>query len=228
LDVQGSQPPRQEADLKETGRVEAFSDGVFAIAITLLVLDLRLPEGPSASSEQEMIAALLDLWTKYLAFAVSFAFIGIMWINHHRLFTYIARSNSTLLVLNLLLLMGVVVVPFPTGVLAAHLGHPGEQTAAVLYNGLFVFIAVFFNLLWRYASHRNRLLGSNADPVAVQGITRQYIFGPVWYGVAFILAFFSVQVSLLVDVLLALFCVLPGLNYRVPGATRERGRGVGD
>src|SRR3954447_20216694 len=99
---------------KETARVEAFSDGVFAIAITLLVLDLRLPPGEGEGSEREFFEALVRLWPQYVAFLISFAFIGIMWMNHHRLFTYITKSDTTLMILNLLLLLGVTVVPFPT------------------------------------------------------------------------------------------------------------------
>ena len=213
FDEQQLQEVKQEAGLKETGRIEAFSDGVFAIAITLLVLDLRLPSGETALSDQALTAALLSLWPQYLAFVVSFAFIGIMWINHHRLFNYITRSDTKLMILNLLLLMGTVVLPFPTSVLSAHLGESeGGHTAALIYNALFVLIAVCFNLLWRYASSQNRLLASNADQSGPASITRQYWFGPVGYTVAFLLAFFSPFASLLADILIALFFVLPGLN----------------
>src|SRR5215470_20063356 len=97
----------------ETNRVEAFSDGMFAIAITLLILELKVPT-PAAG---RLTAALLRQWPSYLAFLLSFAFIGIMWMNHHRMFTHIRRSNYTLLVLNLLLLLGITAVPFPTAVL---------------------------------------------------------------------------------------------------------------
>src|SRR5579872_4040697 len=91
---------------KETGRVEAFSDGVFAIAITLLVLDLKIP---SASPSARLADQLAKQWPAYLAFLISFSFIGIMWINHHSLFTYIRRIDHALLILNGSLLMGVTV-----------------------------------------------------------------------------------------------------------------------
>ena len=109
----------------ETARVEAFSDGVFAIAITLLILEIKVPSAGSGDLGEQ----LLRQWPSYLSFFISFAFIGIMWIKHHRLFTHIRKSDDVLLVLNLLLLLGVTVVPFPTSVLAAHLGHPGGRTA---------------------------------------------------------------------------------------------------
>ncbi len=125
---------RVEKAERETGRVEAFSDAVFAIAITLLMLDLRLPSGSENASNQELFDELIRLWPQYLAFVTSFAFIGVIWINHHRVFTLIRRIDAPLLLLNLLLLFGVTVLPFPTSVLADHLGGPGEQVAALVYG----------------------------------------------------------------------------------------------
>jgi uncharacterized membrane protein len=200
----------------ETGRIEAFSDGVFAIAITLLVLDLRLPGDDAELDDDRLFTALTSLGPTYLAFFITFAFIGIMWINHHRLFTHIARSDTWLQVLNLGLLLGVTILPFPTAVLADHLGNPGEQTAALVYNGLFVLIAIVFNVLWRYASGGNRLLAPTADPVAVGRITRQYLFGPLLYLAAFLLALINVPLSLLLNLLLAVFFALPGPAPRPP------------
>src|ERR1700740_3636134 len=104
----------------ETNRIEAFSDGMFAIAITLLILEIKVPSsGPGGLTK-----ALLRQWPSYFAFLLSFVYIGVMWMNHHRMFNHIRRSNDTLLVLNLLLLLGVTAVPFPTAVLAANLGTP--------------------------------------------------------------------------------------------------------
>ncbi len=133
-----------------------------------------------------------------------------MWINHHRLFTHIARTDTWLQVLNLLLLLGVTIVPFPTALLADHLDQLAEQVATQVYSGVFVVIAIFFNLLWRYASTNNHLLAPNADRVTVQRISRQYLFGPLLYFVAFLLAFVNVPLSLLMSLLLALFFAIPG------------------
>src|SRR5215813_4514606 len=131
----------------ETTRIEAFSDGMFAIAITLLILEVKVP----AAEQGHLAEALLRQWPSYLAFCLSFFYIGIMWMNHHRMFTHIKRSNDTLLVLNLLLLLGVTAVPFPTAVLASRLGTSDQRAAAVFYNAVFLVIAFFFNILWRYA-----------------------------------------------------------------------------
>ncbi len=187
----------------ETSRIEAFSDGVFAIAITLLILEIKIPS-PGKSS---LSAALLQQWPFYLAFLMSFAFIGIMWINHHRLFTHIKRSTDVLLVLNLLLLLGVTIVPFPTAVLATFLGSSADQRmAAMLYNGTYFVIAVLFNVLWRYSVSR-QLLDASASSFA-QAISRQYALGPVMYLICLILSWISVPVSLAVNSGLAIFFAL--------------------
>lgn len=190
----------------ETGRVEAFSDGVFAIAITLLILEIKIPK----PADGALAGQLLKQWPSYFAFLISFAFIGVMWINHHRLFTHIKRCDDVLLILNLLLLLGVTVVPFPTAVLASHIRYPGQRTAALLYNGVYVFIAIVFNLLWRYAVSRNHhLLGRQVDVEAVRRISKQYAFGPLCYLLCAAIAWVSVPASLAANVFLAIFFALP-------------------
>ncbi len=190
----------------ETARVEAFSDGVYAIAITLLILEIKIPL-PSAVP---LSLQLVRQWPSYVSFVISFAFIGVMWINHHRMFTHIKRSNNGLLIRNLILLFGVTAVPFPTAVLAAHLGQPGQRTATLLFNATFIFISIFFNLLWRYASAPHRhLLADDVDTDTVEGITRQYAFSPLFYLVCFALAWLSVSASLMVNAALAGFFALP-------------------
>src|SRR5277367_1636571 len=104
-----------------THRLEAFSDGVFSIAITLLVLEIKLPENPPIHSSGQLWLALAQLWTHYLGYVLSFFVIGVMWANHHALFEYIRRADRAVLLANLLLLMGVGFLPFPTAVLADHL-----------------------------------------------------------------------------------------------------------
>ena len=187
----------------ETGRIEAFSDGVFAIAITLLILDLKVPSVPAGG----LGPALLAEWPGYAAFLVSFAFIGIMWVNHHRLFTHIGRANNALLIFNLLLLLGVCVIPFSTAVLAAYLNRADARAAALLYNGVYFVIAIFFNLLWNYAVRR-QLLHDATAPTAAK-ITGQYAFGPLLYAICLALGLLSVPASLILNFLLAVFFALP-------------------
>ena len=187
----------------ETSRVEAFSDGMFAIAITLLILEIKVPD----PAQGPLAAALLRQWPSYLAFFLSFAYIGVMWMNHHRMFTHIRHSNDTLLVLNLLLLLGVTAVPFPTAVLASRLGTSDQRWAAILYNAVFVVIAIFFNVLWRYAISRHLLYKSMATSAGM--ISRQYAVGPLLYFVCLVLAFVDVRVSVGVNVAMAVFFALP-------------------
>jgi uncharacterized membrane protein len=187
----------------ETNRVEAFSDGMFAIAITLLILEIKVP----AANSGGLGKALLQQWPSYLAFLLSFFYIGVMWMNHHRMFTHIRHSNDTLLILNLLLLLGVTAVPFPTAVLAANLGTPDQRTAALFYNGVFVVIAVFFNVLWRYAVSRE-LLDKKLESSAAS-ISRQYAVGPLMYILCMALAFVDVRASLALNVALAVYFALP-------------------
>ncbi len=195
-------------DLKGTGRIEAFSDGVFAVAITLLVLGLQPPH--DLLDEQALWNALLAQWPMLLAFVTSFATIGIMWVNHHRLFNLIKRSDNTLMMLNLLLLLVIVFIPFPTALVAQYITNPSQHLAALVYSGTNILLAVCFNLLWGYAAHENRLLDKRADPQAVRGITRQYLAGPLLYGITFGLAWVSVPASLAMIILLAVFFALPG------------------
>ncbi|MGC2696864.1 MAG: TMEM175 family protein [Candidatus Angelobacter sp.] len=187
----------------ETARIEAFSDGVFAIAITLLILEIKIPR----QDQGHLIAALLRQWPSYLAFFLSFAYIGVMWINHHRMFTSIKRSNDALLVLNLILLFGVTVVPFPTAVLAENLGGPNQRTAALVYNATFIGIALAFNLLWRYAVARH-MLHEHALSTAAS-ISIHYAAGPFMYLACLVTALYNVRASIVANTALALFFALP-------------------
>jgi uncharacterized membrane protein len=190
---------------RETGRVEAFSDGVFAIAITLLALELKVPHETTGVGIGK---ALLAQWPTYLAFLTSFATIGIMWLNHHRLFTLIRRVDNGLMAFNLLLLLGITTVCFPTNLISMYLGHEGEREAALLYSGTYLVIAISFNLLWRYASSPSRsprLLGVPDDHPLVVEIQRRYGFGPISYAVSLVVAFWSPRLSFALVLGLALY-----------------------
>ncbi len=198
------------AEVRETARIEAFSDGVFAIAVTLLVLNLQVPHNMRA--DRELLRALLNQWPSYLAYVTSFVTISIMWMNHHRLFTLIRRTDNTLLLLNGLLLLGVTFVPFPTAVLAEYIPRDGAHIAAAAFSGTYAVLAICFNLLWRYAAHKNRLLDHRADPHLVGAITRGYSYGPPVYLLTFVLAFISVAASVTMNLVLAIFWALPSQN----------------
>ena len=163
---------------KETGRLEAFSDGVIAIAVTLLVLELRTPLSGTLSKGESLFRALLREWPAYLAFATSFVTILIVWINHHNIFRLIVRTDHTFLLLNGFLLFTVILIPFPTDVLAEYIQKPDARTAAVFYSGTFLAMAIAFNFLWRYAARDGRLLARDVDRKLVRTINKQFFIGP--------------------------------------------------
>jgi uncharacterized membrane protein len=193
---------------RDTLRLEALSDGVIAIAITLLILEIRVPEG-GESSPQEAWAALRELWPQYLGYLISFATIGIMWANHHLIFRFIARTNHYLILANLVLLFGIATIPFPTALMADTLGHPAERVGVTVYSGWFVVCALSFNVLWLYAVRTKDVLAPDADPEAIATVTRRFLLGPPAYLVAFLLAFVSPIASLLVLFGLTVTYVLP-------------------
>ncbi len=204
-------------DEKETGRLEAFSDGVFAVAITLLVLDIKIPATASPEKlldDPHLLSAFFAQWPVIAAFVTSFATIGIMWINHHRLFTHIKRSNTVLQLLNLLLLLIIVFIPVPTALLAEYFTRPDQHTAAIIFCGSGLLMAVFFNLLWRYAAHNGRLLGKNVNMREVEGISKQYLFGPGLYLVVLALAFFNTPAAIAGSFILAIFFAFSGRSIK--------------
>lgn len=197
-------------DEKETGRVDAFSDGVFAIAVTLLVLTIQIPDPDTLKTQSLTLgAALLAKWPVYIAYVISFFFILIMWINHHNMFRSIARSDHWLLLLNGTLLLFITLVPFPTALLAEYVKTPYATVAAVIYNGLFAVIALAFNALWWYVITRPHLLTKRANGLLLSGITRRYAFGPALYVVALGLAFINVYASIALNAALGIFFALP-------------------
>jgi uncharacterized membrane protein len=182
-------------DKKETGRIEAFSDGVFAIAITLLVLGIEVPKAANLAKGSSLLTALLALWPHYLAFVTSFASILAMWVNHHRIFTFIRKSDHFFLYWNGLLLLLITFLPFPTTLLAEYLLHPEARTAGAFFAGTLLAIAFTFKELWRYASKNERLLSRTVNHEDVEQITTQYKYGPIAYLAAFALSFVSTGMS---------------------------------
>lgn len=206
-----------DLERKETGRIEAFSDGVFGIAITLLVLTIKVPKASELGAGHSLGAALLALWPHYLAFVTSFATILAKWVNHHRIFTFIQRSDHTFLYWNGLVLLLITFLPFPTALVAEYLLHPEAKVAGAVFSGTFFIIALAFKGLWQYASKNGRLLGleRSSDAVDVAQITRQLRFGPVMYLAAFALSFVSAGASVFCCLCLAVFIGFKGWPAKV-------------
>jgi uncharacterized membrane protein len=195
----------------ETTRVEAFSDGVFAIAITLLIIEVHVPgRGHSDSLGHE----LLDLWPSYLGYLTSFLTIGVMWINHHHVFSLIERVDRTMLLLNTLLLLMIAFVPFPTAVLAQFVETDGARAAAVLYGATLTLTAITFFVWWRYASSRRRLIAPTVTQETVDDVTRAYTPGTLLYGGAMLIAFLEPWASAALYLAIAVFYALPLAQWR--------------
>jgi uncharacterized membrane protein len=164
-----------EPSARATMRVVAFSDGVFAITITLLVLEIRPP-----TDEADLLHGLLELWPSYLAYAVTFLFIGQVWANHHVMFDHIRAADRLVLLLNTLLLMVVAFLPFATSVLADALrSGDGERTAVGFYGIAFGVTALTFNAVWQYAC-RHRLLSEALGPAGARAIGRRFQLALAW------------------------------------------------
>jgi uncharacterized membrane protein len=194
-----------------TQRLEAFSDGVFAIAITLLVLDLAVPVTPH--SQQHLLQAVADEWPGYLGYVVSFATIGAIWLGHNGVTDYLQRANATLLRLNLLLLLFVALLPFPTRLLAEYVTKKGAERVAVTIYGVTLLLAVaLLLLLWRYAVHA-RLVHPDLKDEEITLLTRRLTPGLASYAAWIVVGLFLPLVAVVGYFLVALFFLLP---IRVP------------
>jgi uncharacterized membrane protein len=191
-------------------RLEFFSDAVIAIAITLLVIELHVPERTEIASNGDLWHALGELWPSYLGYLISFIGLGIMWANHHRMFRYLARVDRYLVLINTLLLLCVGFVPFVTGLLAEFLGKEGQGTAIVVYMGWFVVTGIIVDLLWRYPYHwRPELLDPKADRAEMATYTRMLDVGTPAQILALVVAFIAPVVSLIIVTGLAILYALP-------------------
>jgi len=181
----------------ETSRIEAFSDGIFSIAATLLVLDLKVP-----ATTVPFWQGIVAQWPGYASFLLSFLFIGIMWLNHHRLFSHMRRSSDVLMVANLFLLLGVVWIPYPTSLMAQAVFSGRLRDAAILYNGSYLVIAILFNLLFGVCV-KGGLLDRNVS--GVRNIARSYAAGILMYIICFAMTWWNVPVSLAISLGMAIF-----------------------
>ncbi len=191
-----------------TSRLEAFSDGVIAVAITLLVLDITVP---TLKSGQTLGHALARNWPHYAAYVVSFITIGIIWVNHHAMISRLRRVDRTILLLNLLLLMSIGLLPFATALMAAYLkGSEGENLAAGLYAGAFLFMAITFASLNRHILLvKAHLLSPELPEETRRRILRRSVSGLIPYVVATAFAAVSPYVTLVICAAIAAFYASP-------------------
>ena len=195
-------------------RLEAFSDGVFAIAVTLLVLEIKVPKVSSHTLWHD----IGQLWPSYAAYAVSFFTIGIIWVNHHALFDRIERSSRTLLFVNLTLLFWVSFIPFPTALVAEHLRDgttASQHTAAAFYSATLLLMGVTFFFIYLYAE-RSRLLAAEVIERGTRPLLIRNAIGQFGYAAAVGVAFVSAPASLAITAAVAAYYVHPG-RVTTPG-----------
>jgi uncharacterized membrane protein len=195
---------RGESGPKETARVEAFSDGVFAIAITLLVLDIHVPE---VKNNESLLPLILHDWTTHLAFMIGFFTILVCWINHHYMFEHIRKCNGMLLLLNGFKLLVVSFTPFATAIISRYIGTPQQEMATNIYAFNFFLMGFAMMGIWWYA-YRNGLT-KHASPEFLKSVNTLYIFAPIISGTIFILSFINIWISIALFGVMFLIYVIP-------------------
>jgi uncharacterized membrane protein len=189
------------------GRIEALADGVFAIALTLLILDIKVPVLEPQDGGHELLQKLLALWPKFLAFVVSFMIIGVYWVGHHAQLHFIQRSDRPFMWMNLVFLMVISAMPFSTSLLGAYHDQP---VAVVVYCGNLILAGLVLYAQLRYAAGPGKLFDPEIDPAFIQRGGQRTLMGPAIYVVALGLAFVNTTLSLIVCALVPVLYLLPG------------------
>jgi uncharacterized membrane protein len=217
--------PEGTAGLMSGRRLEAFSDGVFAIAITLLVLDLAVPSR-AETPEGGLAAALGREWPTYFAYLVSFLVIGIIWVNHHTVFDKVRQVDRPVLFANLGLLLVVSAIPFPTRLLAEYLTAGADShIAAAVYSATMLAMGLAYSGLWLVITRDPRLLHEHVDPVTSRAALRRFGLGNIFYLATVGLAFVNAIATLAVHAALAIYYCFDQL--RTPEANRDGDRTSG-
>lgn len=194
---------------KGTARLEAFSDGVFAIAITLLILEIKVP-GAEELKNTSLPRYLWDQWPKYFAFVFSFLVLGIYWTNHHYLFKLYKRTDHWFNLLNVFFLMTISFLPFPSAILGEYVHEPEQFAASVRFYAVGIALPAFVWLIsWLYASHNKRIIDTRLNDAFVKHLTRQFFISNAIYISAILLSFRFPKVSLGIIILLTLAYLMP-------------------
>lgn len=210
--------PSNRPAILRTSRLEAFSDGVLAIAITLLVLEVAVPAG----SEEDLLGAIVEQWPSYLAYLVSFSTIGAVWLEHTVITEYLGRATSALFRLNLLLLMLVAFLPFPTRMLGEYIGTEDAARVAVTVYGLNLFlVSVLVSALWRYAV-REGLIRADVEDADVRMLTKRLTPGLAGYLAMIVTGLFLPVLAVFGYLVIAVYILVPLGVFR-----RGRANGTG-
>jgi uncharacterized membrane protein len=219
VNVTGSTGERGRTRHLAIDRLAALTDGVFAIAITLLSLEVVVPLVEDAARSSDLSAALFEQWPSYVAYAVTFFLVGAYWVNHHRMFNLLRGVDHKFLLLNILFLMAIAIIPFPNALLAEYALNPELRgVAAAVYGLAMAALAITFNAVWWYAGRNHRLIKREADPAHLRAVLNSYLMGPVFYGIGVALSSFAPLVSL------AIYVALPlGYFFEGPVAKIDQG-----
>jgi uncharacterized membrane protein len=189
------------------GRIETLTDGIFGIAMTLLVLDIRVPKLPNEITTADLAYRVFAIWPKFLIYVLSFVILAIFWVSHSIQFHYVRRANRTLFWINILILMLVAFIPFSTHLLSEHIE---QQFAVAFYGTHLMLIWVCEFLHWYYVTTGGRLVDSDADPHVVNAVTRRILFSTITYLIAIAVSFYSTKLSITVYGMIIIMCILPG------------------
>ncbi len=192
-------------DMKESLRLEAFSDGVFGFAITLLVLDIHVPV---VTEDKTLFSLLIADWSTYLSFLIGFFTILICWINHHYMFEYIYKNNSRMLLLNGGKLLVVTFTPFATALISKYINTPDQHTAVSVYAGNFALMGGIMFFIWHYA-YRNAMMKEDAGDRELKLIYRYYLLALILSAGIFILSFVSIYLCLALSGLMFIIFLFP-------------------
>jgi uncharacterized membrane protein len=216
--MNSAEPPQEPRRGFQKGRLEAFSDGVFAIAVTLLVLDLAV----SGQAGHHLLHSLVDLWPSYLAYVVSFATIGAAWLGHNAITEYLERTDAAFVRLNLLLLLLVSFLPFPTRLLADYIGQDRPERVAVTFYGISLLLAsTLLMVLWRYAV-RAHLVRPDAADEEIQLLTERLTPGLAGYLVLIISGLFLPILAVIGYLAIALYYIIPSQRLSAGFLPRRR------
>jgi uncharacterized membrane protein len=188
-------------------RIEALTDGVFAIAMTLLVFGIRVPQLARPPGPGQLWRSVVALWPQLLSYVMSFVILGIYWIGHHNQFHYIRRSDRTLLWINIAFLMSVTFIPFTTALLG---DYPAERISVVIYGVNLIIVGFFLYLHWAYATGPHRLIDSNVSPAVIRLAKQRIMAAPVIIAASILLSLYVIRLSLLLYILVLFYYILPG------------------